>query len=315
MENYQTQSAVLFLVFNRPDTTAAVFKEIRAARPQRLYVAADGPRSDRPQEHQLCDQTKSLLENIDWDCEVKRLYRNENLGCKNAVSSAIDWFFEHEEEGIILEDDCLPASDFFRYCDEMLAKYRFDARIRHIAGCNLHFGKKWGKSSYYFTKQTHVWGWATWKRVWRDYDRTLSFYDYAEAATHLDSIFPDPFVAEEWKRIFRDVKNGLIDTWDYQLALINFFNNSLSINPNVNLITNIGFREDGTHTLAGDNPYANLPLQEIGSISHPKYILPENEADYAIFQKIFDLEVRWKKHNMLRRRFKRWLKSAFKSKS
>jgi len=312
MKNYQTQSPVLFLVFNRPDTTEAVFREISLARPPRLYLAADGPRPNRLAEHELCEQTKLLLENIKWDCEVKRLYRDTNLGCRNAVSSAIDWFFEYEEEGIILEDDCLPAPDFFKFCDEMLLKYRFDTRIRHIAGSNHHFGHRWGTESYYFAKQTHVWGWATWKRVWKDYDKTLNLYTDSEAEKYLDSIFQDPFVAAEWKKIFKEVKSGHIDTWDYQLALINFFNNSLSINPNVNLIRNIGFREDGTHTKIEDSPYANMALQEIGLISHPKYILPENEADYAIYRKIFDLDAKWKNKNLLRRRFKRWLRATLK---
>lgn len=312
MPEYITNSSVLFLIFNRPDTTALVFEQIKKAKPARLYIAADGPRLHKESDIELCSEVLSVVNNIDWDCDVKRLYRDINLGCKNAVSTAIDWFFEFEEEGIILEDDCLPAQDFFRFCDEMLMRYRHDTRIRHIAGCNLQLGKIWGEASYYFANQTHVWGWATWKRVWNEYDKNLSIYGEDSTLTQLDNIFQDSFLAAEWKRIFLALKNGEIDTWDYQLALINYFNNSLSINPNVNLIQNIGFREDGTHTTNIDNPYANQPIEKLDKIIHPLFILPEKKADYAVFNRDFNLEYRWKRHNLLRRRFKRWIKNSMK---
>lgn len=310
METYQTISPVLFLIFNRPDTTSLVFQEIRSAKPSKLYIAADGARANNESDQRLCLQSLEIVSHIDWPCEVKTLYRENNLGCKNAISSSIDWFFEHEEEGIILEDDCLPAKDFFRFCDEMLVRYRFDTRIRHITGCNLQLGNKWGNATYYFANQTHVWGWASWRRVWKDYDKTLSAYDDAEATVQLEKLFDDAFLAAEWKRIFIELKQGKIDTWDYQLALINYFNNSLSVNPNVNLIKNIGFRADGTHTTSTDSPYANIPLETLGSITHPQYILPEKSADYAVFNRDFNLDYRWKRHNLLRRRFKRWLKGV-----
>ncbi len=308
MNLYQVKSPILFLIFNRPDITAKVFEQIRKVRPSKLYVAADGPRTANENDISLCKETRDQIK-IDWPCELITLYRTENKGCKEAVSSAITWFFEQEEEGIILEDDCLPNTDFFSYCDELLEKYRFDTRIRHIAGSDHQLGKKWGNSSYYFANQTHVWGWASWRRVWKDYDKELSLYNEEEANLHLDQIFTDRFINEDWKRIFHNLKNGKIDTWDYQLALINYFNNGLSINPNANLISNIGFRNDGTHTTNLTSPYANLPLENIGKLSHPLYILPEKEADYAVFNRDFSLELRWRKHNLLRRRFKRWLKS------
>lgn len=312
MKNYKTKSPVLFLIFNRPDTTITVFNAIKEARPAKLYIAADGPRAERPGEDIRCKETLSIVENIDWDCEVKRLYRENNLGCKNAVSGAIDWFFENEEEGIILEDDCLPAKSFFYYCDTVLEKYRDDTRIRHITGSDMQRGKKWGEASTYFANQTHVWGWATWKRVWKDYDKDLKIYQQDEVEEKLKQLFTDQFLIGDWTNIFRELKAGKIDTWDYQLALINYFNNGLSVNPNVNLISNIGFRADATHTLSPESPYSNMPLEEISEITYPKYILPEKDADYAVFSLALNLEERWKKHNLLRRRFKRWLKALFK---
>jgi hypothetical protein len=308
MHDYTTKSAVLFLIFNRPDVTNRVFEAIKAAKPSRLYIAADGPRADRPEEFTLCEQARKIVSSVDWECDVQTMFRPTNLGCKNAMSSAIDWFFDKEEEGIILEDDCLPSQSFFHYCDTLLAKYRFDTRIRHIAGSNLQKGKTWGDASIYFTNQTHVWGWASWRRVWNDYDKELTKYDEQEVYEKLSNIFTDQFVLEEWTKIFRQLKAGEIDTWDYQLAFTNFFNNGLSINPNLNMITNIGFREDATHTRSASSPYANIPLQELWQITYPTYILPEKKADYALFTYDFNLQVRWKKHNKLNNRLKRWLR-------
>ena len=208
----QTQSAILFVIFNRPGTTQRVFDSIRAAQPKRLYLAADGPRQGVAGDALLCKQTREIVGKIDWDCEVKTLFRDGNAGCKNGVSAAINWFFSYEEEGIILEDDCLPANDFFKFCDALLDKYRHDTRIRHITGCNLQFGKKWGDGSYYFSNRTHVWGWASWRRVWDDYDLSLEKYDGTPIAQQMENIYDDDLVAESWVNIFNDVKAGKINS-------------------------------------------------------------------------------------------------------
>ncbi|TQM47080.1 hypothetical protein BDE36_4839 [Arcticibacter tournemirensis] len=289
---YLTKSPILFLIFNRPDTTYKVFEKIREAKPTRLYIAADGPRKDRIEEESLCTETRAVSKLVDWDCDVKILFRNHNLGCKNAVSSALDWFFSQEDDGIILEDDCLPANDFFFFCDELLEKYRFDTRIRHIGGSNLQYGNTRGDASYYFANMTHVWGWASWKRAWIDYDKNLMKYEQKDVAIQLGKIFSDPLIVETWTEIFRMVKEGEIDTWDYQLGFINFFNNGLTIIPNTNLISNIGFREDATHTLSPDNPNANIPLGELKALVHPVYFLPEKEADVYTLNHDFNIEER-----------------------
>lgn len=310
---YKSKSAVLFIVFNRPDTTRRVFDEIKKARPNRLYIAADGPRASRPGERELCNSVRDIIREVDWDCKVQTLFREINLGCKEGVSSAIDWFFEHEDEGIILEDDCLPADGFFKFCDTLLEKYRFDTRIGHISGCNLQHGKKWGDASYYFSNMTHVWGWASWKRVWNNYDKALARYDEKDVRRQLEKIFDNPFIVDSWVTIFVDVKAAKIDTWDYQLVFANFFNNSLSIIPNRNLISNIGFGIDPTHTFDTDSPYANMPLENIEEITHPLYILPEKQADLNTLYHDLDIVNRERKHNLLRRRFKRWLKGKLRS--
>ncbi|SEA25837.1 nucleotide-diphospho-sugar transferase [Pedobacter hartonius] len=308
MKNYKVKSPLLFLIFNRPDTTIQVFNQIKIAQPAKLYIAADGPRPDRQNEAALCRETIAIVQAVDWPCEVKTLYRTRNLGCKEAVSTAIDWFFQNEEEGIILEDDCLPSNSFFNFCDTMLEKYRFDTRIRHITGCNLQHGNTWGEASYYFSNLTHVWGWAGWKRVWKDYDKHLTTYNKDDVAEKLSNVFQDRFILENWTRIFEEVKSGKIDTWDYQLTFINFFNNGLSIIPNRNLISNIGYGADATHTVDTNSKNAFIAVQEISEITAPLYILPEKDADYFTLSQDFDLEKRWRLHNLPRRRFKRWLR-------
>ncbi|MFA4867308.1 MAG: nucleotide-diphospho-sugar transferase [Pedobacter sp.] len=315
MKDYCTKSPVLFLIFNRPDTTKAVFEEIRNAKPPKLYIAADGPRTNRLGELDLCQQAIAVVNNIDWPCEVKTLYRNENLGCKEAVASAVTWFFDQEEEGIILEDDCLPSKSFFKYCDTLLEKYRFDTRIRHITGCNLHFGTKWGEASVFFSRRTEVWGWASWRRVWQDYDKNLSRHTEEEMREQLFKIFSDPFIVDSWMIAFNGVKKGEIDTWDYQLAIHNYLNNGLSVCPNVSLITNIGFRADATHSTNPNDRSANILLGEIDEITFPKDMISDTGADYAIAKHEFKLEEKWKEHNHPKKQFKRWIKSKFKSPS
>lgn len=307
MSSYQVKSPVLFLIFNRPDTTFKVFEKIKEARPSKLYVAADGPRKDKD-EVSVCEETRAILEKINWECEVKTLFRTENLGCKDAVSSAISWFFQNEEEGIILEDDCLPTNDFFAFCDVLLERYRFDSRIRHISGCNFQFGKSWGSCSYYFSNLTHVWGWASWKRVWKDYDKDLRYYQDNEVREQVLNIFSDLLIADSWDRIFRDVKSEKINTWDYQLAFINMFNNGLSIIPNANLISNIGFGGEATHTTSRENPYANITLSSLKEIKHPTYILPSKAADLNTLTFEFGIEKRRKKAGKLSSKIELWIK-------
>ncbi len=308
--NYKTHSPVLLLLFNRPDTTKRVFDAIRQAAPPRLYIAADGARADRGNEAALCKEARDIVNHIDWPCEVRTLFREENLGCKEAVSSAIDWFFEQEEEGIILEDDCLPSNEFFRFCDEMLQHYRFDTRIRHIGGSNLQQGKQWGEAGYYYSNLTHVWGWAGWRRVWQQYDKELTAYTVEDVKNAFANIFTEPIIVDTLVQIFNQLKAGQIDTWDYQLAFINFFNNSLSVIPNVNLISNMGFGDGATHTVDAANRYSSLPHQPLGNIVHPLYIVPQKQADYNTLAHDFDVERIKRKNAKLHRRIKRWFKNT-----
>lgn len=258
---------VLFLVFNRPDLTQKVFERIREVKPKRLFVAADGPRPDVPGDVQLCSRTRQIIEKVNWICEIKTLFREDNLGCKNAVSSAIDWFFEHVEAGIILEDDCLPHQTFFRYCGELLEYYKDDPRVMHISGDNFLQGRHTITSSYYFSKYPHVWGWATWRRAW------LLFHEWDKKLSGLDidfRIFKSQSERNFWLDLLEQLQSHRMDyTWDYQWALTCLANKALCVMPKSNLVSNIGFGQDATHT-QGNSWLANLPVTSMDfPLIHP----------------------------------------------
>lgn len=238
---------ILFLVFNRPDTTARVMEAIRTARPQRLYVAADGPRDGKADEAKRCAEVRRLATRVVWPCKVRTLFRERNLGCRHAVSSAITWFFEQEPEGIILEDDCLPSQSFFPYCAELLRRYRDDERIMCITGCNFQQDMKRYPYSYYFSKYNHVWGWATWRRSWRYYDDTMKSYPEYVDYNCFKSLSCSRGFSNYWRGEFDTVYHRTLDTWDYVWTFSCWANSGLTCTPRVNLVSNIGFGPDATH--------------------------------------------------------------------
>jgi len=273
-------SPILFLVFNRPETTKVVFNTIRLAKPVKLYVAADGARFGKNGEKEQVAKVRDIVSRIDWDCEVKTLFRDNNLGCKMAVSSAISWFFEHEEEGIILEDDCLPDQSFFPYCQQLLEKYRHDTRIMAISGDNFQRGNKHTDYSYYFSHYNHVWGWASWRRAWECYDLELLNWPELKETDFLDTISGSskPFVSY-WRNIFDTCYDGLIDTWDYPWTFSCWIQSGLTVLPSVNLVSNIGFINNSTHTHE-KSPLADLARDELSfPLSHPPYLIRSFLAD------------------------------------
>lgn len=274
------QTPILFLIFNRPDSTKLVFESIRSIKPAKLYIAADGARKHKVGEDLLCKDTRSIIDLIDWECEIKTLFRNENLGCKIAVSSAIDWFFENEEQGIILEDDCLPNESFYNYCETLLNYYASDERIMHISGNNFQDGNVRGNGSYYFSNYNHIWGWATWKRAWKAYNVDLSFLTETEIKTLIEKQFDTKKERLFWNNIFKKVINKTIGTWDYQWTYAVWKNNGLSILPNKNMIANIGFNNNGTHTSGVDIlGLSNMKTFSISNIIHPTEIEINKKAD------------------------------------
>jgi hypothetical protein len=247
--NVDLRVPVLFLVFNRLDTTKKVFEEIRKAKPTMLFIASDGPREDNMGEKEIVESVrKYVLENIDWKCKVKTLFREKNLGCKYAVSSAIDWFFKNIEMGIILEDDCLPSQSFFRFCQVMLEKYKNDKRIMHISGTNIE-GASNVQANYFLSNCFNVWGWATWRRAWDKYDVKMEKWKNVRFSKKVLKIIQGQGllnVIKSW-RLYQLTYSGDIDTWDYQWDFCCLLNNSFCVVPKHNLISNLGFSR-GTHT-------------------------------------------------------------------
>jgi hypothetical protein len=256
-------TAVLFLVFNRLDTTKKVFDAIRQAKPPRLYIASDGARSNKESESEKVQIVRDyIIENIDWECEVRTLFREENLGCKYAVSGAISWFFETEENGIILEDDCLPSQSFFWYCESLLDKYKNDDSVYLISGDSRASESFEMLEDYAFCKYPMVWGWASWRRVWNRYDPEL--IDWPNQKDELPKkISSHGPTIKFWKNIFDRMYNKEIDTWDHQLSYLLLSSGGKCIVPKINLITNIGFGKDATHTTNSKSASANRESYEM----------------------------------------------------
>jgi hypothetical protein len=270
-----TRSPVLMMIFNRPEPTQKVFEAIRAARPPRLYVAADGPRPYKKGEKQLCEKTRLLVMNIDWPCELRTLFRDENLGCKRACSDAVTWFFDNEEEGIILEDDIVPSSSFFPFCDELLERYRHNPRIGHICGLNPIRRTQSSNNSYIFSNYPFVWGWAAWRRAWKFYDRDMAAWPSWSGNGGLSSVSANNARFERyWRGILDATYAGGINTWDYQWAFACWRGGLVSIVPTLNQVDNIGFGADATHTSGGAPAYLRRnPAQQLSfPLTHPAQV-------------------------------------------
>jgi hypothetical protein len=273
-------TSVAFFIFNRPDTTKKVFEAIRQAQPPKLLIIADGPRQQRPEDVENCAATRQILEQIDWNCQVLQNYSDINLGCKKRVSSGMDWVFKQVEEVIILEDDCLPHSSFFEFCEQLLEKYRHDQRIMTISGNNFQFHRKRHDFSYYFSRYTLIWGWATWRRAWQYYDLDMKYWVLIKDGNWLEDILNDSQAVKYWSKLFQDFYQGNIDTWDFSWTLASWMQNGLTILPNVNLVSNIGFSRDASSTKDIYSPFANYPNTAMEfPLKHPPFIIRDTQAD------------------------------------
>jgi hypothetical protein len=274
--------AILFIIFNRPATTRQVFEAIRNAKPPRLFIAADAPRVGKADDIEKCKAAKAITDNIDWPCEVKRLFRDENFGCGIAVSEAINWFFTHETEGIILEDDCLPHPDFFKFTSAMLEHFRENHRVVSINGSNLGYHPA-NTYNYSYSRYMNMWGWATWRDRAMQIDYQMNEWKAIKNKTwwvynHAKQYLTDSDV--NWYRLWRDKFNKVaIDpnfTWDWQWMYHQLKNRQLSVVPSSNLISNIGFDADATHTCETENPAANIPTAALPMpLQHPAQMKPD----------------------------------------
>lgn len=274
------QTPVAFIIFNRPDTTEQVFDVIRQARPPKLFVIADAARANRPGEVEKCSETRAIVEQVDWDCEVMTNFAEQNLGCQRRISSGLDWVFAQTERAIILEDDCLPHPSFFPYCEELLEQYRDDERVMHIGGTNYQFGRRRFPYSYYFSRYNHCWGWASWRRAWRNFDVEMKLWPELRDSGLLKDLLGDARAAADWQRAFQMVYEKHIDSWAYCWTLSCWAQSGLTILPSVNLISNIGFGSEGSHTLNRRSKFANMKFEDIGlPLIHPPFVIRDDEAD------------------------------------
>lgn len=261
---------ILFLIFNRPNPTKQVFEQIRKIQPKYLYVAADGPRKDKLEETALCNQTRAIIDEIDWDCEVKTFFREENVGCAKNVSGAISWFFENVEQGIILEDDCLPDLTFFTFCEEILEVYQNNDQVMAISGFNCQLGISRTNDSYFFASIPLVWGWATWRTAWQKFEFSV------------ENVNPLVFNNASKKLWFPEINStyqGKIDSWAFRWIYSFFKNEYICVYPNVSLVKNIGVGDSATHTFGERWWYKFVKYGQIEKVKHPKKILVNYDAD------------------------------------
>lgn len=275
---------VAFLIFNRPDLTARAFAEIAAAKPAKLMVVADGARPNQPDDVAKVQAARAVIERVDWDCELVTLFSEVNLGCKRRVSSGLNWVFEQCEEAIILEDDCIPHPLFFRYCQELLERYRDDKRVPMICGSSFHHDRPPTSDTYYFSRLGHIWGWASWRRAWQHYDVKISSWPALRETSWLLDILGDKAAADYWQLVFDKTHAGEIDTWDYQWFFSWWVQNGLAIIPVANLVSNVGFGDDATHTQTAVETMSHLPTAEIAfPLKHPGNMVRNRETDLFAF--------------------------------
>lgn len=270
---------VALLIFARPDTTERVFSAIRQGKPSMLFVIADGPRPGRPDEAEKCAQARAIVERVDWPCAVLTDYAETNLGHRRRVASGLDWVFSTVEEAIILEDDCVPDATFFPFCDQLLEKYRDDERIAQISGINFLLGAKTLPYSYDFSRTPYTWGWATWRRAWKHYDATMKLWPLLRDEGRLPDVFGDARSARALRKPYEKIYQGEPRIWDYQWSFACYTQSMLSVVPNVNLVSNIGFGADATHTLFASR-IAHLPTEAMEfPLAHPPYVVRDSQFE------------------------------------
>jgi hypothetical protein len=283
---------VVFIIFKRPDTTAQVFAEIAKVQPSKLLIVADGPRPDQPDEVERCSVTRSIVQGVDWDCDVLTNFSDVNLGCGHRPATGISWAFEHVEEAIILEDDIVPHHTFFRFCEELLDRYRNDERVMHIGGTNdLNLNRS--PLSYIFSRHNICGGWATWRRAWQYFDFHIPQWPNLRNSEWLSYTLGDSRGAKHWQQLFDQAYTlgDKADFWDYQWTFACWAHHGLSICPTVNLLSQIGFGPDATHTRSADGVGAFLPTTAMQfPLQHPLNMIPDAEADRSLIDLIVSLK-------------------------
>ena len=282
---------IIYIFFNRPDKVRASFPVIRNARPSRLFLVSDGPRTGRVEDVAKVRECREYVKaSIDWDCDVVEDYAEANLGCGKRVASGITSAFAQCGEAIVLEDDCIADEAFFDFCVTMLERYREDSRVMVITGNNFQQGAIRGAGAYYYSKYPHCWGWATWKRAWQYFDATIPFWPSIRESQRLRSVCPNPEEYAFWTKVFDRFYGGGIDTWDYPWLLCVWMQRGITVTPNANLVANVGFGSDATHTHV-ECALTNLPTGKLAGSTPPEGMLLDVIADEFTAQTVYGVEM------------------------
>jgi hypothetical protein len=285
------KTPVVLIIFNRPHHTEKVFEVIRQAQPSQLLVIADGPRTNRPEDKEKCASARAIIDRVDWKCQVFKNYSDINLGCDPRIIDGLNWVFDIVEEAIILEDDCIPHPTFFTYCEELLDRYRHDQRVMNISGQNVLFGRKRTDYSYYFSRFTLCWGWATWRRSWQYFDVDLEFWPEVRDKRFMKDILEDPYAVRVWERTAQMLYDGRLTGWDFKWMFSCWLQNGLCIISDRNLITNIGYGAEATHIHDEKDPYIKMPTEAMDfPLKHPPFILRDLDADQFTQRTLFDYD-------------------------
>lgn len=283
------QTPVLLILFNRFDTALQVIAQLRLAKVQRIYLFSDGPRTNRASESAILNEVQEkILAQIDWPCEIITRFEPKNEGPRLAIGKAITWFFEHEEEGIVLEHDCVPNQSFFHFCQELLTHYRHDERIMHISGDNFQFGNWRGDGSYYFSKLNHIWGFATWRRAWKQYDVAMKAYPEFREKGKVNTQIDFARGQKIWTDTFDKTFSGALQTWDYQWTFAMWLKDGFAILPNKNLVSNVGFDALALNTTNPNHRLANMETFDIKDIAHPSVVEIDAKADKYSINEVFN---------------------------
>ena len=297
------ETPIVLIAFNRPDVTKQTFKQIRKKKPKKLFLIIDGPRVGNLKDIKNNEKVKKIINNIDWKCKVYKNFSKRNLGLKNRIVSGLNWVFTNTNSAIILEDDCLPSNDFFNFCEKILIRYKKNNSVKFITGNNFQKSKLNINADYYFSKYSHIWGWATWKSTWKLYCDDHKIWDKYLVSKKFSKICPNNLERRYWRLMFDKVKNGSLQSWSIYLLFTLWKNNGLTITPNVNLVKNLGFNNRGTNTKISQIKF-NKKTQSIGqNIKHPKEIFHNFSADKYVFENIYSQSITNKITNLFNKSF------------
>jgi len=279
------KTPIILIIYHRQKLVKNLIDSLRKIKPSKIYVVADGPKNKK--DLKLCLATRKHINSIDWPCKIYKKYSKTNKGLRNNVVSGLNWAFKKENKAIILEDDLVIDPSFFKFCEKLLIKYAKNKRIISIAGNNFQFGKNPIKESYYFSRYVHSWGWATWKRAWKLFDDEMSDWPKLRKNNWLNKVFQSRVAGLFWKKIFDMTFNNEVDSWAYRWTYTSFLHNKLTIIPKNNLVSNVGYGKNATHTKQkGRN--LDMPLRNIDfPLIHPSKVKINKVADLRTEKKVY----------------------------